>query len=286
MPADTHYERLGVPLNANLDEIKTAYRRLARELHPDKLPDNLPFALQELARREYGLLREAYLVLSNAKARATYDRQLAERFAAEYPQVAHSVPGPRRHRLHPRGGWNWQWSVLVALAIVALATTALALGNGFAFMLRRTSEARSATAEPSPNAESAPAKTTPASRPARLSETQSASAARSDDNASAAETAAVAEDEFSPGEITRFATVLLEFQSLRATADAALETAQTSEERRQIEATFEAGAAPILASYDLSPELFQQIAHRAQTDAKLRLAVSDATSRLQRLRRR
>ncbi|HTN78899.1 MAG TPA: molecular chaperone DnaJ [Acidimicrobiales bacterium] len=67
MPAD-YYEVLGVPRDASSDDIKKAFRKLARELHPDANPDS-PDA--EARFKEVAL---AYEVLSNPERRAQYDR--------------------------------------------------------------------------------------------------------------------------------------------------------------------------------------------------------------------
>src|ERR687884_129770 len=62
-----YYELLGVSRDADEQEIKKAFRRLARRLHPDvsEEPD------AEVRFRE---ISEAYEVLSNAETRQLYDR--------------------------------------------------------------------------------------------------------------------------------------------------------------------------------------------------------------------
>jgi molecular chaperone DnaJ len=63
-----YYEVLGVSRGASDQELKSAYRKLAMQHHPDRNPDNPE------AEDQFKLASEAYQVLSDPEKRAVYDR--------------------------------------------------------------------------------------------------------------------------------------------------------------------------------------------------------------------
>lgn len=78
-----YYAILGVSRNASQEEIKKAYRRLARQYHPDANPGN------KEAEEKFKEIQEAYEVLSNPETRAKYDQlgsnwQMYERMGANF----------------------------------------------------------------------------------------------------------------------------------------------------------------------------------------------------------
>ncbi len=93
MPERTHYETLGLPETASLDEIKKQYRALARKYHPDVNPSNE-------AAQQFSTIAEAYRVLNDTESRRVYDaeRALRQRQANVRPT------GPLNHPAAPRPG--------------------------------------------------------------------------------------------------------------------------------------------------------------------------------------
>ncbi|HJY62765.1 MAG TPA: molecular chaperone DnaJ [Ignavibacteria bacterium] len=63
-----YYEILGVTKNASDSEIKSSYRKMAMQFHPDRNPGN------KEAEEKFKEAAEAYEVLSNPEKRARYDR--------------------------------------------------------------------------------------------------------------------------------------------------------------------------------------------------------------------
>ncbi|MCH8229185.1 MAG: J domain-containing protein [Chloroflexi bacterium] len=63
-----YYDRLGVSKNASDKDIKAAYRRMARKLHPDVNPND------ERAQEQFKKVNEAYEVVGNPAHRKDYDQ--------------------------------------------------------------------------------------------------------------------------------------------------------------------------------------------------------------------
>ncbi|KAL6178004.1 hypothetical protein ACLB2K_049524 [Fragaria x ananassa] len=84
-----HYEVLGLDRGCTADEIKSAYRKLALQRHPDKL---VPTGVSQAdANAQFQELGHAYEVLFDPKERAWYDSHRSQILFAD-PSAANSVP--------------------------------------------------------------------------------------------------------------------------------------------------------------------------------------------------
>jgi curved DNA-binding protein CbpA len=87
-PAEDHYRVLGVPRTADMPEIRRAYRRLARQHHPDRNPG-------PDGPRSFRALAEAYQVLGDPARRARYDQTIQPPALPNVPRSAAAVVARR-----------------------------------------------------------------------------------------------------------------------------------------------------------------------------------------------
>ena len=93
--ADDPYTVLGVPRTATEDDIRRAYRKLAKELHPDLNPAN-----RAAAEERFKKVSGAYEVIGDAEKRKQYDRgeiDAGGRAQARVPPAARRRPVRRPH---------------------------------------------------------------------------------------------------------------------------------------------------------------------------------------------
>ena len=114
-----YYEVLGVSPDAGADEIKRAYRQLARRYHPDISGDDRAYAFLEVAR--------AYEVLNNPERRRSYDARLlggargshpraewlADEVAIDFPSVASVLDRMRHSFFGPAAPVNLSAEIIV-----------------------------------------------------------------------------------------------------------------------------------------------------------------------------
>ncbi|MBI3452995.1 MAG: J domain-containing protein [Rhodospirillales bacterium] len=94
------YEILGVGRTASAEEIKKAYRRLAKKLHPDLNPGD------DKAASQFKDISAAYDLLSDAQKRARFDRGEIDASGAEQPQRQYYrayAEGPEGAKYGPEG---------------------------------------------------------------------------------------------------------------------------------------------------------------------------------------
>lgn len=88
MQQNNHYLLLGLANNASSDEIKNAYRTLAKKYHPDKNPGN------KAAEEYFKEIQQAYTVLSNPEKRKKYDLRFTYGSSSSYKQNTASTGRP------------------------------------------------------------------------------------------------------------------------------------------------------------------------------------------------
>src|SRR5437588_572988 len=92
-----YYETLGVSRTASEDEIKKAFRKLARKHHPDVNPND------KSAEEKFKQLNEAYEVLSDAEKRKKYDK-----FGENWKNGQEFTPPPGYNPFQGAPGQNYQ----------------------------------------------------------------------------------------------------------------------------------------------------------------------------------
>ncbi|MGH7029576.1 MAG: DnaJ C-terminal domain-containing protein [Stellaceae bacterium] len=116
MATQTPYQILGVKPDAAADEIRKAYRKLAKELHPDLNPG------KPEAEARFKSVTAAYDLLSDAEKRGRYDRGEIDESGAERPRYS--------YRPHAEGAEGWKYQPQGEMDLGDLEDLFAAFGSG------------------------------------------------------------------------------------------------------------------------------------------------------------
>jgi molecular chaperone DnaJ len=111
------YKVLGVKRGSSQDDIRKAYRRLARKYHPDVNPGD------KASEEKFKQLSEAYEVLSDTKKREIYDK-----FGTYNDSIRDAARGPAS-----AGGFDFDWSVFTGGNAGASGGAGTGAGSGSSF---------------------------------------------------------------------------------------------------------------------------------------------------------
>ncbi|MCA1842294.1 MAG: J domain-containing protein [Actinobacteria bacterium] len=122
----SYYVALGVPIDADAEEVRRAYLRKAQELHPDRHAAS-PEPERRRAEEEMKALNEAWATLKNPEARRRYDIELGlvDPDPDDWPGFD-SVPEPEPPRRSPLRRTGVRLAIVVLL-VLGLAGTGVAL---------------------------------------------------------------------------------------------------------------------------------------------------------------
>lgn len=94
-----YYIILGIPVSSTQDDIKSAYRRLAKEYHPDYYGNN---------QTPFQMIHEAYSVLGDPARRRNYDSHLQDRTVPRQPMTSeHTTASQAQTQAEPLIPEQW-----------------------------------------------------------------------------------------------------------------------------------------------------------------------------------
>lgn len=123
----THYDVLGIAHDAPPERVRSAYRDLARMVHPDHRSAAAADPVADSMDGEMAEVNEAYRVLSDPERRFRYDRSLRHDHPPEPQQdmvdldTERDFTPPPPSRLMPAGPARMPWKMMIVAAVIGSA---------------------------------------------------------------------------------------------------------------------------------------------------------------------